>query len=165
MDESGKWGRSDYQFTFRKIHRGNADVLSLTVIDFNEEDDGIYVCKATNEAGEALSNKAILKYIECSQRSSSNIKLFCFRNTTTDYFMDESGKWGRSDYQFTFRKIHRGNADVLSLTVIDFNEEDDGIYVCKATNEAGEALSNKAILKYIGKLYEFNERYYNTTQH
>ncbi|CAG2196337.1 HMCN [Mytilus edulis] len=67
MDESGKWGRSDYQFTFRKIHRGNADVLSLTVIDFNEEDDGIYVCKATNEAGEALSNKAILKYIDFNE--------------------------------------------------------------------------------------------------
>ncbi|CAG2196339.1 unnamed protein product [Mytilus edulis] len=78
------------------------------------DDEGIYVCRATNEAGVGLSNESKLTYI------------------------------GKHSI-----KVHRGNADVPSLTIIDFNQEDEGIYVCKATNEAGEAVSNKSILKYI----------------
>lgn len=49
-------------------------------------------------------------------------------------------------------KYTGGNVDCPSLTIKDFNKNDEGVYVCKATNEAGEGISNESFLTYIGKL-------------
>lgn len=49
-------------------------------------------------------------------------------------------------------KYFGGTCDCPSLTIKLFNTNDDGIYVCKATNIAGEQTSNATCLTCIGKL-------------
>lgn len=48
-----------------------------------------------------------------------------------------------------------GNTDCLTIT--DFDKQDEGIYACKATDEAGERISNKSFLTYIGKFKLFKD--------
>lgn len=48
-------------------------------------------------------------------------------------------------------KYSGGTVGCPSLTIKCFMIDDEGIYVCRATNEAGVGLSNESQVKYIGK--------------
>ncbi|VDI32979.1 Hypothetical predicted protein [Mytilus galloprovincialis] len=152
-----------------KYTGGNVDVPSLTIIDFNIVDEGIYVCKATNEAGEALSNYLHLTYIEPPTAKVTPDRQNVVKGKAPTLNCSVSGKplpnisWMRVNngeeaiINLPSEKYTGGNVDVPSLTIIDFNKVDEGIYVCKATNEAGEALSNYSHLTYIGEQLSFTE--------
>ncbi|VDI32980.1 Hypothetical predicted protein [Mytilus galloprovincialis] len=140
---------------------GTVECPSLTIECFVIDDEGIYVCRATNEAGVGLSNESKLTYIEKPKVSVSPERQNVAKGKAQILMCSVSGTppphitWMKENngtkaiINLPSEKYSGGKDDVPSLTLIDFNEEDDGIYVCKATNEAGEALSNKSHLTYI----------------
>lgn len=54
-------------------------------------------------------------------------------------------------------KYSGGTDESPSLIIKSFGISDEGMYVCKAVNEAGEGTSNQSYLTFIGKLLGHDE--------
>ncbi|XP_052102925.1 hemicentin-1-like [Mytilus californianus] len=156
-----------------KYSGGTVEYPSLTIKCFMIDDEGIYVCRATNEAGVGVSNESQLTYLEKPMVKVSPEKQSVVRGKAQALMCSVSGipqpivLWMRVNngeeaiINLSPEKYTGGNVDCPSLTIIDFNKKDEGIYVCKATNEAGEVISNTSTLRYIGELECFKDKYYS----
>ncbi|VDI80368.1 protein-methionine sulfoxide oxidase MICAL [Mytilus galloprovincialis] len=135
---------------------------SLTINCFKKDDEGLYVCSATNEAGVGLSNESQLIYIEKPKVKISPDKQSVVRGNDQTLTCFVSGipqpivSWMRENNGeetlliLSPEKYTGGNVECPSLTITNFKKKDEGKYVCKAMNEAGEGISNYSSLQCIG---------------
>ncbi|CAG2228918.1 HMCN [Mytilus edulis] len=138
---------------------GTVDCPSLTIFGFKETDGGIYICRATNEAGEGLSNESILQYIEPPTLKVFPDEQHVVKGTDQRLDCSISGipkpviTWMKGDIKIDLTidqyKYSGGTDESPSLIIKSFEISDEGVYVCKAVNEAGEGTSNQSYLTFI----------------
>ncbi|XP_033753605.1 hemicentin-1-like isoform X5 [Pecten maximus] len=144
---------------------GSVSSPGLQVITTEESDQGFYVCTATNSVGTGTSNQAFLSVtgapptVTVSQTSytiitGGTITLQCsvFGNPAVT-----SIAWTRSINNGPFTQITIDGASFSgaslgnpSLTVINADSNDLGVYKCSATNSLGTSESSQVTLTITG---------------
>ncbi|XP_071141762.1 cell adhesion molecule DSCAML1-like [Mytilus edulis] len=148
--------------TGRKYSGGTVDCPSLTINDFDMSDEGTYSCQAINEAGEDCSKELLLECIkkpeivitisadEQQVNKESDFTLACTISGTID---KNEISWIKNTKKVDIQqeKYSGGTINFPSLTIKNFDKEDEGTYICQAANKAGGGKSKEILLSCIGK--------------
>ncbi|XP_046577144.1 leucine-rich repeats and immunoglobulin-like domains protein 2 isoform X1 [Haliotis rubra] len=135
----------------RRMHVMPSDD-TFFITNTRTEDEGIYSCTATNDAGTIIIN-ATLTVLETPSFSQpmDEEKVFQVRDTVV-LECRASGKpkpklkWLKDDKELVFTDRHFTTADDQLLIIVDTQPSDKGTYTCKMSNTLGEQ-KGKTLLK------------------
>ncbi|XP_052092726.1 titin-like isoform X2 [Mytilus californianus] len=140
-------------------HGGNLSIAELTILHADKMDTGCYMCRASNSVGTTSSGKCFLQVLykpvvivqlETNACDGQLVNIDCNIDAKPDI---DSLQWYRIiDGQLvellqTSKRYTGGNTRHPALSIINIGKDDEGSYICKATNSVGEGLSDECQLK------------------
>ncbi|XP_071159622.1 hemicentin-1-like isoform X15 [Mytilus edulis] len=149
-----------------KYSGSSVNVPSLTIFSSAESDEGSYVCRATNQFGTGQSTATTLTVtgsipvVQILQSTyqvnfGSNRVLECTVSSNPAHSTVQWQKLVNNQFQpinFANNKYEGSSVSVPSLTVNSADLNDEGFYICTATNSLGTGQSSQTFLDVIGNI-------------
>ena len=118
---------------------------SLTIEYSSEDDEGIFTCSVSNEAGNVISNGAELYVNDVAEIIEQPVSHSIVHGKPVTFSLATAGS-GPLTYQWKKNHIIIHGATKDSHTIASVQKEDEGIYTCEVSNDFSNDISNDAIL-------------------
>ncbi|XP_063428592.1 hemicentin-1-like isoform X15 [Mytilus trossulus] len=149
-----------------KYSGSSVNVPSLTIFSSAESDEGSYVCRATNQFGTGQSTATTLTVtgsipvVQILQSTyqvnfGSSRVLECTVSSNPAHSTVQWQKLVNNQFQpinFANNKYEGSSVSIPSLTVNSADLNDEGFYICTATNSLGIGQSSQTFLDVIGNI-------------
>ncbi|XP_052058078.1 hemicentin-1-like isoform X9 [Mytilus californianus] len=149
-----------------KYSGSSVNVPSLTIFSSAESDEGSYVCQATNQFGTGSSSATTLTVtgsipvVQILQSTyqvnfGSTRVLECTVSSNPTHTTVQWQKLVNNQFQsinFANNKYSGSSVSTPSLTVNSADLNDEGFYICTATNSLGTGQSSQTFLDVIGNI-------------
>ncbi|XP_052102924.1 muscle M-line assembly protein unc-89-like [Mytilus californianus] len=161
LNHHGSYQISQLSLDPRKYSSGSNDNPSLTIKNFQPDDEGTYRCEIETDVGLKKSGSTYLAFTEKPVPVTSPINKECRKNSTQTVRCNVRGnqpkdvQWVKvskgtaKQVSLCCEKYQGGTVEKPSLSIRNFTREDEGTYLCSAVNDAGIWSSNGTFLTYI----------------
>uniref|UniRef100_A0A3B3UEP3 Obscurin-like protein 1 n=1 Tax=Poecilia latipinna TaxID=48699 RepID=A0A3B3UEP3_9TELE len=113
--------------------------FQLKIFKTRAPDGGVYTCKARNEFGEALAGaEGNLKMFAVSEGKHAKFRCFVTGKPKPEIIWRKDGRLILSGRRYLLYEDREG---YFTLKVLYCKQKDNGVYVCAASNTAGQTLS------------------------
>ena len=134
-----------YQWRLNGANISGANGITLTLSNVTAANDGTYQAVATNSAGSATSNGAVLTVNSAPVITTQPVSQTVATGANVTFMVAASGTPAPT-YQWQFNGINISGATGTSLTLTNVTTVNAGTYQAVVTNSAGSATSNGAVL-------------------
>ncbi|XP_063442494.1 hemicentin-1-like [Mytilus trossulus] len=131
---------------------GTLNTPALTILNTNKEDAGFYTCVAENQVDSAQSNETLLNVLaEPIAIHANNTQYYPIQNTTiTLHCKVTQGialeiQWYKDISVLNVKsnlRLSGGDVATESLTIVNVQRSDEGIYICQATDAVYDTIVN-----------------------
>uniref|UniRef100_A0A671KM82 Obscurin-like protein 1 n=1 Tax=Sinocyclocheilus anshuiensis TaxID=1608454 RepID=A0A671KM82_9TELE len=127
--------------------------FQLKIFKTRAPDGGVYTCKARNEFGESLAGAVLLVDARPGHEDEGNPKVKMFAVTEGKHAKFRCYVTGKPKPEILWRKdgrlilsgrrylLYEDREGYFTLKVLYCKQQDNGVYVCSASNTAGQTLS------------------------
>ncbi|VDI52918.1 Hypothetical predicted protein [Mytilus galloprovincialis] len=135
-----------------KYSGGTLNTPALTILNTNKEDAGFYTCVAENQVDSAHSNETLLNVLaEPIAIHANNTQYYPIQNTTITLHCDVTQgtafkiQWYKDISVLNVNsnlRLSGGDVATESLTIVNVQRSDEGIYICQATDAVYDTIVN-----------------------
>uniref|UniRef100_A0A8C2KUP6 Obscurin-like protein 1 n=1 Tax=Cyprinus carpio TaxID=7962 RepID=A0A8C2KUP6_CYPCA len=152
-EKDGKKLNEIFESTHFAISYQDGGWFQLKIFKTRAPDGGVYTCKARNEFGESLAGAVLLVDAGPGHEDEGNPKVKMFAVTEGKHAKFRCYVTGKPKPEILWRKdgrlilsgrrylLYEDREGYFTLKVLYCKQQDNGVYVCSASNTAGQTLS------------------------
>uniref|UniRef100_A0A4W4H0J2 Obscurin like cytoskeletal adaptor 1b n=1 Tax=Electrophorus electricus TaxID=8005 RepID=A0A4W4H0J2_ELEEL len=150
-EKDGKKLNEIFESTHFSVGYQDGGWFQLKIFKTRAPDGGVYTCKARNEYGESLAGAVLLVDADDHLPNSTKVKMFAV--TEGKHAKFRCYVTGKPKPEIIWRKdgrlilsgrrylLYEDREGYFTLKVLYCKQQDNGVYVCSASNTAGQTLS------------------------
>uniref|UniRef100_A0A3B4E0K3 Obscurin-like protein 1 n=1 Tax=Pygocentrus nattereri TaxID=42514 RepID=A0A3B4E0K3_PYGNA len=152
-EKDGKKLNEIFESTHFSVGYQDGGWFQLKIFKTRAPDGGVYTCKARNEFGESLAGAVLLVDAGPGHEDEGNPKVKMFAVTEGKHAKFRCYVTGKPKPEIIWRKdgrlilsgrrylLYEDREGYFTLKVLYCKQQDNGVYVCAASNTAGQTLS------------------------